>query len=131
MDQVRRNILLGTGGALGGALFAAPTVLTAEGKEVVLLWTYVAGTAYHAADAASALRAGELVLLHREHLNDYDARAIAVFTASGTKLGYVPGIDNRALASLIDSGFHLSGRVRKVVPDHRQPDVRLDVFLTP
>jgi HIRAN domain len=130
MDQIRRNLLLGAGGALAGAVVAAPVALAGANGEVALLSTYVAGTAYHAAPAAApALRPGAPLALQREHGNDYDPRAIVVRTWSGAKLGYVPRVDNHALARLMDAGFAVTARVREVRPDARQPDIRLDVFL--
>ena len=129
MHQIRRNVLLGAGGALAGAALVAPAALAGAKDEVALLTTYVAGTAYHAAEAAAALRPGAPLELKREHANDYDPRAIAVRTRSGAKLGYLPRVDNHALARLMDTGFELAARVREVRPDARQPDIRLDVFL--
>ena len=129
MDQIRRKILLGAGGALGGAALAAPGALAAPRDEVSLLSTYIAGTAYHRSDEAAALRSGDPVTLRREPRNDYDPRAIAVCTRSGSKLGYLPRVDNHALASLMDRGFEVTARVHQVVPDRRQPDIRLKVFL--
>ena len=130
MDPVRRNILLGTGGALAAVALARPAALAAPKAEVMLLSTYVAGTAYHdAAVAASTLRPGEPVTLQREQRNDYDRRSIAVRTRAGVKLGYVPRADNQALANLMDAGFDLTARLHEILPDRRQPDIRLDVLI--
>ena len=130
MDQIRRNILLGAGGALGGAALAAPGALAAARNEVLLLSTYVAGTAYHQTSEASALRPGGSVTLRREPRNDYDPRAIAVHARSGAKLGYLPRVDNPALANLMDKGFQVTARIQQVVPDRRRSDIRLEIFLT-
>jgi hypothetical protein len=98
---------------------------------VALLSSYVAGTAYHEAHEATAdLCTGDLLALRRDRSNDYDPRAIEVRTRSNHKLGYLPRIDNQALASLMDAGFWVSARVREVVPDRRQPDIRLEIFLS-
>ncbi len=131
MDPIRRSILLGAGATLGGAAVATPAARAASRSEVPLLSTYVAGTAYHqAGEAAATLQPGEPLALRRDHRNDYDVRAIEVRTRSDRKLGYLPRIDNHALANLMDAGFRLSARVRGVVADRRQPEIRLDVFLT-
>lgn len=137
MDPIRRNILLGASGMVGSAALGAPFARATTGaaagatNPVRLLSTYVAGTAYHdSGDAVAALGAGRPVTLWREADNDYDSRAIAVRTDSGTKLGYVPRADNAALASLMDAGFQVTARVHEVLPDGRQPDIRLDVYLT-
>jgi HIRAN domain len=131
MNQMRRNLLLGAGGALGGAALAAPGALAASRDRVELLTTYVTGTAYHeAGEAASALRPGDLVELRREPSNDYDPRSIAVRTPSGAKLGDLPRAGSEALASLMDAGFAAMARIREVLPDARQPEIRLAVLLT-
>jgi hypothetical protein len=131
MDATRRKILLGTGGALAAVALAARAAAGAARASVPLLSIYVAGTAYHAAgEAASTLRPGDSLALQREQQNDYDPRAIAVRTRSGAKLGYVPRTDNHALANLMDAGFNVTARVQKILPDRRQPDIRLDVFMT-
>jgi hypothetical protein len=78
---------------------------------------------------ASMLRPGSMLQLRRERDNDYDRRAIAVLTTAGDKLGYLPRIDNGALATLIDSGFAVTACVIDILPDPRQPDIRLDVVL--
>lgn len=123
--------MLGAGGALGSAALAAPAALAAGRSEVALLATYVAGTAYHQAHEASAtLRAGDRLVLQREPRNDYDPRAIEVRTRSGAMLGYLPRVQNPALASLMDAGFEVTARIRRITPDRRQPDIRLDVALT-
>lgn len=131
MDAARRHILRGPGGALGAVALAAPAAAGVAQASVTLLSTYVAGTAYHkAGEAAATLRPGDVLALQRERRNDYDPRAIAVRTRSGVKLGYVPRTDNHALANLMDAGFDVSARVQRILPDRRQPDIRLDVFMT-
>jgi hypothetical protein len=130
MDQIRRNFLLGASASLSGAALAAPAAAVST-DEVALLSTYVTGTAYHhAVGAAAGLRAGDPLVLRRDRSNDYDPRAIEVRTRAGWKLGYLPRIHNDSLASLMDAGFPVSGRVSEVVPDCRQPDIRLGVFLS-
>lgn len=112
VKSLRRAFLVGAGGA----------------PEVRLLSTYVSGTAYWgAAEAARELRTGDELLLRRAPDNPYDARAVEVRTPGGAKLGYVPRIDNQALANLMDAGFQPTARVRAVVPDGLRPEIRFDV----
>ena len=86
MDQIRRDLLLGAGGALGGAVLAAPAALAPGRNEVAPAVTYIAGTAYYRAlEVASTLHPGDRVTLWREHRSDYDPRAIGVSTRSGAK----------------------------------------------
>lgn len=130
MDPIRRNLLLGASATLGGAALAAPAAAVTK-DEVALLSSYVTGTAYHdAGETAAGLRSGDLLTLRRDRCNDYDPRAIEVRTRSDRKLGYLPRIDNHALASLMDAGFPVSARVREVVADRRQPEIRLEICLS-
>jgi len=131
MMHIRRDFLLGMGGAVGGMALAAPTAPAAHAPaEVGLLATYVAGTPYHQATTAmSGLRPGHRVDLRREPENRYDPRAVQVRTTGGALLGYVPRTDNQALCRLMDAGFRLEARVSSLSPDRRQPEIRLDVLL--
>ena len=47
----------------------------------------------------------------REPDNKYDSQAIAITTAYGIKLGYVPREDNKIAARLMDAGKILFGRI--------------------
>lgn len=66
--------------------------------------TYIAGTPYHkgAYDAVAKLQSGDVLLLIREPSNHYDSNAVAVHTADGMKLGYVPRIDAIVTAKILD-----------------------------
>ena len=130
----RRALVVGAGGALGPlALAGAAAALPAAGagRQVPFLVTYVAGTGHHADPKAVArLRPGEAVVLRREPENGYDARAVSVWTGQGEKLGYVPRIDNQALANLIDAGLLAVARVQAISPGGVRPEFRLEVHLT-
>ncbi|SFG25880.1 HIRAN domain-containing protein [Palleronia marisminoris] len=65
----------------------------------------------------------------REHQNDDDARAVAVWTQDGTKLGYVPRIDNQPLTKVMDAGLALRAVVGSDGPDRPRPDIRVEVTL--
>ena len=132
VNRLRRALVLGAGGAIGGSLLASAALAAGPRpeatREVTLLSTYVAGAAYHgAAERAPRLRPGDGLELRRAPDNPYDARAIEVRTDDGAMLGYVPRIDNQALANLMDAGFRPTARVRAVVPDPARPEIRLDV----
>ena len=131
MTHMRRDFLLGVGAAVGGMALAAPRAAAGSAPAgTALLATYVAGTAYHEArSSVSGLRPGDRLDLRREPENRYDARAIQVRTMDGAMLGYVPRADNQALCSLMDAGFALEARASSLIPDPRQPEIRLDVLL--
>lgn len=98
-------------------LAAAPkdalAAAASQPRLVELLRCPVAGLSYYDyGRVADRLVAGTGLVLQREPGNPHDPRAIAVFTADAVKLGYVPRIDNAALASLMDAGYDLRARVR-------------------
>ncbi|HXV23600.1 MAG TPA: HIRAN domain-containing protein [Alphaproteobacteria bacterium] len=104
----------------GIALSVAPKPAPAKlAREVELVRTFVAGTAYYEAEPAHPmLGLGEDLILRRQPENPYDGKAIEVFTRSGMKLGYVPRLDNSALSALMDDGRRLAARVTSLRPDH-------------
>lgn len=79
---------------------------------VELLQCPIAGLAYYDyARVVGAVAAGTPLALRREPANPHDRRAIEVFTEQGVKLGYVPRVDNAALASLMDAGYELRAAI--------------------
>ncbi len=129
----RRAFFLGAGAA-AGAVVAVTTPAAAragQGRRVHLLTTYVAGIGRHAPAALAAqLSAGEAVALRREPDSRYDVRAVSVWTLGGDKLGYVPRIDNQALANLMDAGLAPQARVLSVAGDGKRPEVSLEVAVS-
>ena len=123
----RRGFLGAAGVALTGAAF--PSAALAAGREVPLLDTYVAGTERYAARRLLAhLHVGDPVSLLREPDNSYDRRAVSVWTPTGEKLGYLPRIDVKAVANLLDEGFAPVSRIT-VIRAGARPDIRLDIGL--
>ena len=99
---------------------ASATPVAAQPAKIELLRRPVAGLPYYRyAEVAERIAPGMRLMLRREPWNQYDRRAIAVFTEDGAKLGYVPRIDNPALAALMDSGHELSARAAG--PGRRDP----------
>ena len=128
----RRAVLAAAGGLAGGALAGRHRVLAASAPagELALLETYVAGARADVAETVrGALEPGAPLRLVREPDNDYDGRAVAVWTPDGHKLGYVPRIDNKPLARLMDAGIMPVARVASLGRLRPRPDVRLVVSL--
>lgn len=105
-------------------------------RDIPLLETYVAGTHYRSLDSVlPTLVPGVRLTLEREPKNQYDARAIRILSEGGTFLGYVPRAKNEVLASLLDAGKLLFGRLDTKSshdPKHHcsaQHDLRLTIFL--
>jgi len=59
------------------------------------------------------IRIGDELLLLREPGNPHDRRAVAVFW-DGFKIGYLPRIENTAVAQLMDRGIPLEARITRV-----------------
>jgi HIRAN domain len=141
IKSLRRAFLRGAGGALGlvgaaGALGLAPRRPAMAGATppasagLALLTSYVAGAAYHGAAAELAeLGPGTLLELRRDRANAYDPRSVEVRSPKGTRLGYVPRIDNQALANLMDAGLPVSARVSSLGGSRTRPEIRFEVRL--
>lgn len=129
--ESRRAFLTGAGGVVGTAVVVALPATAArarEGRRLRLLNTYVAGIGRYApAGSTARLSTGEAVVLRREPENGYDTRAVSVWTAAGEKLGYVPRIDNQALANLMDAGLDPEARILSVAAGGGRPEVALEI----
>ena len=132
----RRGFLAAAGGAsalaVGGA--GAPAIAmsasAAGARDLPLLDTYVTGAGRHCGRRVfDRLVPGTPLALRREPGNGYDARAVAVWTEQGEKLGYVPRIHNQALANLMDAGLRPVARVAGVSMRGARPELALDVRL--
>ena len=82
-------------------------------KEIFLFDTYIAGTTHMKGieELEPYLNEDDELDFIREPDNKYDSQAIAVTTADGVKLGYVPRDDNGISARLMDAGKILFGRI--------------------
>jgi hypothetical protein len=90
---------------------------TPSAKPLPLCLCTVAGLQYNEGqDLVPRLRAGQHLTLRREPHNPHDPRAIAVFAASGRKLGYLPRRLNEIPANLMDNGRPVVARVNEVNP---------------
>lgn len=90
----------------------------------------LAGFRYYAGEALwNKLREGDALSLIREPDNTHDKNAVRV-EWQGQKLGYLPRIQNQAVAAAMDSGEHVDARIAKL-RNERNPWHRLlvDVFV--
>lgn len=89
----------------------------AEGAKMLLYRAPLAGAQYHElGPLAAQIKVGDLLQLVREPGNRHDEKAIRV-EWQGRLLGYVPRADNRGLATAMDAGERLSGRVIRILDD--------------
>ena len=69
--------------------------------------TYIAGSPYHpgSKERIPKLLLEEELKLFREKDNKHDRNAVAVHDENGLKLGYVPAVDARTIAKVMDNGI--------------------------
>jgi hypothetical protein len=103
---------------MGAIAAAAPkSALPKPRREIDLVRTFVAGTAYYDAERAmDGLGVGQELVLRREPKNPHDSRAIEVLAPWGSKLGYVPRSDNSAVTALMDDARTLRARITALRP---------------
>ncbi len=90
----------------------------------------LAGFQYHAGAALwERLQVGDALTLIREPENPHDARAVRV-EWRGVMLGYLPRVENEAVAGAMDRGEQVAGRIAALVA-HRSPwrRIRIEVFV--
>jgi hypothetical protein len=74
---------------------------------------YVAGYSYyHGEQIEDSLLEGKIVTFKREPGCLYDTRAVEIY-AGKKKLGYIPKKDNTLIASLLDRGIIVKGKIQK------------------
>lgn len=123
--------LLGGAGAVAARplLATAAPVAPAPRDPLFLLETHVAGTAYYRAAAViDRLAPDQALILRREPTNRFDKMAIEVFSRDEDKLGYVPRVENRPFARLMDAGHRITATISRVKPADWDR-VRLRLFL--
>ena len=124
----RRNFIQVLVGGLGGAL--ATRHVHARRDAVLLQESQVAGFEHYRGDAVwPALQVGDKLSLVRESANAHDSDAVAVY-CGGDQLGYVPQLENRAIAQMLDRGERLEARITKLDSDgHPWHRVRMSISL--
>ena len=108
----------------------AITALAQSPAEIIVQVSLTAGLRYHEAKAVwDQMQIGDTLTLVREPDNPYDARAVRV-EWNGHKLGYIPRIENEAVARQMDRGNALQARVTRLTyyRNHRRK-LELEVFL--
>ncbi|SRR5579885_229654 len=105
----RRQWLKALFGA-GAALFLPPAARSSSRRRL-LQESPLAGFNYHAGERLwAAFYVGAPLSLVREPKNPHDERAVAVHFA-GARIGYVPRMENTAVAQLLDRGERLTARI--------------------
>lgn len=71
---------------------------------------------YRAKDLIYLLQPGDAIRLSREPNNPYDRQAVALYW-HGDKLGYLPRVENCAVAQMMDRGEALSCHIDHISPE--------------
>jgi len=117
---------------LAAALYCsvAAGALAQSASEIVVQVSLTAGLRHHEAKAVwDQLLVGDVLTLIREPENAYDTRAVRV-EWKGHKLGYIPRLENEAVARQLDRGNPLQARITKLTyyRNHRRK-LEFEVFL--
>lgn len=74
---------------------------------------YVAGYRYYdGVSIEDSLMEGKIVQFKREPGCAHDPKAVEIYSG-GKKLGYIPKKDNASIASLMDQGITIRGKIQK------------------
>ena len=99
-----------------GATVAAPAT-SAGTSRVVIQESPIAGFQFHDGETVwNSLAVGDELSLAREADNPHDGNAVAIYRGMD-KLGYVPRVENTAVAQLIDRGESLSASIVRLTAD--------------
>lgn len=120
-------------GLVAVALFVCLSVASAQETAQVRILVQaspLAGFQFHDGKRLwTQLNVGDALELVREPDNPYDRHAVRV-EWRGHKLGYVPRLENKAVARQLDYGNRLAARITRLTR-HRDPwkRVELEIFL--
>ena len=124
----RRSFIQALFGGAGATALAGQA--HARRAPVLLQESQVAGFQYHKGEALwPSLRVGVPLTLAREPTNAHDGDAVAVYVGS-EQLGYVPQLENRAIAQMLDRGQRLQAEIIDLVDGgHPWNRVRMSISL--
>lgn len=82
-------------------------------RDIFLFKTHIAGTSFVEGieELEPHLYIDDKLDFFREPDNQYDKRAIVIKTSDGVKIGYIPRVDNKIFARLMDAGKLLFGKI--------------------
>lgn len=89
-------------------------------RRVALTEVYIAGFRYYdgmKSDVFCDLRVGDVLDLRREPDNPHDPCAIAIYTGTQYKLGYVPRAENLTPALIADQAVPLCAEIISLAPE--------------
>lgn len=87
---------------------------------VLLASVFIAGFRFHHGmhpKVLGSMEPGDMLVLGREPGNPYDEFAVAIYTAGGARLGYLPRGMNEPIALMIDQDVELHAVITMVDPE--------------
>jgi hypothetical protein len=127
------EIITAEGGSIIGLIHGGGGVTLPKPfeRDIYLFDTYVAGTSHIEGidELEPFLNIEDKLEFFREPDNAYDAKAIAIKTTDGVKVGYVPEKDNVIFARLMDAGKLLFGRVTSKKFEGKWLKMTIKIFL--
>ena len=114
----------------GIGLIAVAPAVTAASRTVLIQESPVAGFQFHDGEFVwPSLKVGKELTLVREADNVHDSNAVAVYFHTD-QLGYVPRVENTAVAQMLDRGELLKASISKLNDtDNPWDRVWLEIFL--
>ena len=111
-----------------GPVVATPLV-GAPDRTVVIQDSPLAGFPFYAGEfILPSLKVGDELRLVREASNVHDSNAVAVYFHDD-QLGYVPRVENTAVAQMLDRGERLEARISELMAEDAWEQVRFTVTL--
>ncbi|MGI6588591.1 MAG: HIRAN domain-containing protein [Peptococcia bacterium] len=94
--------------------------------DICILKTKIAGTFFRDLLVVEGqVEVGDILYLVREPENKYDSKAIIVTTEDGYVIGYVPKVDNKMPASLLDDGEKLYAVLLSDNLEQGKPEIKI------
>ena len=99
-------------------------------REIYLFDTFVAGTSHIDEEILQTVKPQEKLTLRREKENTFDAKAVAILTEEGQKIGYIPERDNPIFSRLMDAGKMLTAQVKSIEWQYSYCKIAIAIYLT-
>ncbi len=126
-NMQRRTFFSWLFGGIGAAV-ATPLVAAPE-RTVLIQDSPLAGFPFYAGEMIlPSLSVGDELRLVREASNVHDSNAVAVYFHD-EQLGYVPRVENTAVAQMLDRGERLETRISELSAEDAWEQIRFTVSL--
>jgi len=120
--------LFAGGAAVIAAKYAGAIVPEAK-RDIYLDSVYIAGFQYYkGTELEKELKENDLLSLKRQAENPHDYFAVEVYSGN-QKLGYLPRVENKIIARMMDQGVNMKAIIRKIEPEaHPYRRVKIRVY---